>query len=91
MSSPMIWAIDACLVLLAISFFLTFIRLLKGPSIPDRVASLDLTSIIVLATVGLLCIRYQNAAFLDIAVVLAIVTFLSSVAFARYLERRAKP
>lgn len=65
-------------------------RLLKGPTVTDRIASLDLTASITIITIGVLVVKTGDAAYLDVAVVLAIITFLGTVSFARYLERRAK-
>lgn len=78
-----------CLAILALSLGLVLYRVLKGPTVHDRIASLDLASVIVVCTIGILCIENQNSAYLDVAVVLAIVVFLGTVAFSRYLERRA--
>lgn len=77
-----------CLWVLALSLGLTLFRLLRGPTVTDRIISLDLTAVLVVASVGVYCVKFNNAAYLDAAVVLAIITFISTVAFARYLERR---
>lgn len=78
-----------CLAILAASLGLVIFRVLRGPTVHDRIASLDLASVIVVCTIGVLCIENKNSAYLDVAVVLAIVVFLGTVAFSRYLERRA--
>ena len=65
-------------------------RVLKGPTVPDRVTSLDVAAVIVMAPMGVLCVRTDDSSYLDVAVVLAIIVFLSTVAFGRYLERRAR-
>lgn len=84
-------ACNVCLIFLALSLGLTLFRIVKGPTVPDRIAALDLTAAIMVATVGVLCIKYRDSGYLDVAVVLAIVAFLSTTAFSRYLERRAQP
>ncbi|MDI9640895.1 monovalent cation/H+ antiporter complex subunit F [Geitlerinema splendidum] len=76
--------------MLAISLLMVLYRVLKGPTVPDRVASLDVAAVIVMATIGVLCVRTDDSSYLDVAVVLAIIVFLSTVAFGRYLERRAR-
>jgi len=81
---------DICLGILALALGLTLYRLLRGPTVTDRIASLDLTAAITIITIGVLVVKTNDASFLDVAVVLAIITFLSTVSFARYLERRAK-
>lgn len=79
-----------CLVVLAASLGLTLFRVIKGPTAPDRIAALDLTAALSIITIGIVCIRTDDAAYLDAAVVLAIVAFLGTISFARYLERRAR-
>lgn len=75
--------------MLILALFLVFTRLVRGPSLPDRVVALDLTAIL---TAGIICvyaIDTNQPVFLDAAIVLALITFLGTIAFARYLERRA--
>lgn len=79
----------ACLVGLAVALLLVLYRVLQGPTVPDRVAALDLAAIVAACSIGVLAIRNDKPAYLDVAVVLALLVFLGTVAFARYLERRA--
>ena len=67
--------------------FLSLIRLILGPSLPDRVVALDMMTVAIVAFCGLAAIRYDNAAFLDVALALALVGFLATVALARFAER----
>ena len=73
--------------ILMISMALTVYCIARGPDKADRVIALDLLSILVVALVALLSIYRQEAAFLDVAIAYALVAFLGTVAFARYLER----
>jgi multicomponent Na+:H+ antiporter subunit F len=77
------------LAVLASGLVAAFIRLVRGPFLPDRVISLDLISILAMGVIIVYSIRYNQSNFLDVAIVLALVTFLGTVAFAYYLERRA--
>lgn len=72
---------------LSIAMILAFYRLLRGPGLPDRVVAFDLMAVIGVAMTALLAITTDEPAFLDIATVLALITFVGTVAFARYLER----
>lgn len=63
-------------------------RLAKGPSLPDRVVALDMMTIAIVSFCGLAAIRSGDAAFLDVALVLALVGFLATVALARFAERQ---
>ncbi|MBA4292995.1 hypothetical protein C0431_08485 [bacterium] len=81
--------LQICLVSLTASLAFVLYRVFKGPHRQDRIASLDLASVIIICTIGVLSIEFKNAAFLDVAVILAIIVFLGTVAFSRYLERSA--
>jgi multicomponent Na+:H+ antiporter subunit F len=73
--------------MLALALALAMWRLLRGPSLPDRVVALDLMTSIALGMLAAISIAADQAALLDAAVVLSLVTFLGTVAFARYLEK----
>ena len=66
---------------------LSFLRLLLGPTVPDRVIALDKMTVSIVAFCGLATIWSGDAAFLDVALVLALVGFLATVALARFAER----
>ena len=66
----------------------TLYRLVVGETLPDRVVALDLLSMLLTALLTLFALAVRNAAYLDAALVLALVSFLATVAFARYVERR---
>ncbi len=76
--------------MLTIAFFLTFYRLLLGPSLPDRVVALDLIAAITVGFIAVYAIDTGEHVFLDAAIVVALITFLGTAAFAQYLERRAR-
>ena len=71
---------------LSISLTLAFVRLLMGQSLADRVVALDLKVALVIAFIALFAIARQETVFLDANIALALVAFLSTVAFARYVE-----
>ncbi|WP_371038534.1 MULTISPECIES: monovalent cation/H+ antiporter complex subunit F [unclassified Rhodosalinus] len=81
-------ALDAGLGMIVLSVALIFARLVLGPSLPDRVVALDMMTVAIVAFCGLAAIRYDTPAFLDVALVLALVSFLATVALARFAERQ---
>lgn len=83
-------ALEIGFVLVVLSIVMAFIRLAIGPSLPDRVVALDMMTIAIVAFCGLAAIRYDAPAFLDVAIVLALVGFLATVALARFAERNAE-
>ena len=81
----------AVLPLLAIAVVLAFVRLLLGPSLPDRVVALDLLTSLLFGLLVALAVYDDEAVLMDVALVLALVAFLGTVAFARYVEIRGWP
>lgn len=75
------------LPLLSLAVVLAFVRLVRGPSLPDRVIALDLIGTLVMGIVAVYAIARNQPVLLDVAIVLALLSFLGTVAFARYLER----
>jgi multicomponent Na+:H+ antiporter subunit F len=78
------------LPLLSLSILLAFVRLVRGPSLPDRVVALDLLSMLSIGVTAAYAIATNQPAFLDVASVLALISFLGTVAFAFYLEKRVE-
>ena len=76
------------LPLLAISFLLVFIRLIIGPSLPDRVIALDMMSVIIIAFICCYSVIYGNFILIDIATVIALIGFLGTTGFAYYFGRK---
>ncbi len=76
--------------MLTTALFLSLIRLISGPSLPDRVVALDLIAVIAVGMITVYAIDLDQKVFLDAAIVVALIAFLGTVAFARYVERRAR-
>ena len=76
------------LCMMAVAILLAAVRLIRGPSLPDRVIALDLISILVAGTTAIYAIASAQAVFLDVATILALISFLGTVAFARYIEKQ---
>lgn len=64
-------------------------RVMRGPTLADRVVALDLVTLLAVAFLGVFAIVSDVSAFLDVAITLALVGFLATLAFARYAEKRA--
>lgn len=77
-------------VMLSCAMVLTFVRLVRGPTLPDRVVALDLFAVLSTAFLTLYAIDSDELVFLDVAIVLALIAFLGTAAFALYIERRAR-
>jgi multicomponent Na+:H+ antiporter subunit F len=73
-----------------VSAVLVFIRFLLGTSLPDRVVALDLLITVGIGIISIYSIVTDQSTFLDIALILALIAFLGTVAFSYYLEKRNK-
>jgi len=78
------------LPVLSISVVLVFIRFIKGPGVVDRVIALDLLITIGISIIAMYSVINNQPTFLDIAMILALIAFLGTVAFSYYLQRRKK-
>lgn len=73
--------------LLAIAMVCAAVRIVRGPTGPDRVVALDMLTLIGVAVTGLAVVVSGSAAFIDIALGVALVGFLAVVAFSAFIER----
>lgn len=88
MSPVLSTALDIAFILVMLGVVGGFIRLVKGPSLPDRVVALDMMTVLIVSFCGLYAILSGQTAFVDVAIVVAVIGFLATVALARYVERR---
>lgn len=75
------------LLLLVISIIGCLYRILKGPSMSDRITALDTIGIQLIGIVAVLSMLLETQAYVDIILLIGILSFISTVAFARFLER----
>ncbi|WP_142849642.1 monovalent cation/H+ antiporter complex subunit F [Telmatospirillum sp. J64-1] len=83
------WASMFSLLLLLIGLAFGLIRLTIGPTLADRVVALDFITVLAVSFIAVLAVATGEPAILDVAIALALVGFLGTVAFARYAERRS--
>ncbi|MGK6315285.1 cation:proton antiporter [Neorhizobium sp. DT-125] len=82
------YAVWLAFAVLAVAFLLTVWRVVKGPTLPDRVVALDMLTGIVIGFIALIAIRTGFTLYIDIAISLGLVGFLATVAFARFVLSR---
>ncbi|WP_163654685.1 Na(+)/H(+) antiporter subunit F1 [Listeria sp. PSOL-1] len=80
-------ALSIGLLLYAISTFLYLYRILKGPTTSDKVIALDSTGMNLVAIVALLSILYDTDAYLDVILLIALLAFIGTVSFAKFVEK----
>jgi multicomponent Na+:H+ antiporter subunit F len=76
--------------MLALSVLIVFVRLVRGPSLPDRVIATDLLGTLVVGMLVVGAAASGQRAFMDAAVIIALVAFVSNIAYARFIERRGQ-
>ena len=78
------------LPLLSVAILLIFARFMYGPTLPDRVLSLDLILTTGIGVIAVYSVYTDQPTFLDIAMIMALIAFLGTVAYSYYLEKREK-
>ncbi|TBH20138.1 monovalent cation/H+ antiporter complex subunit F [Thermus thermamylovorans] len=78
---------ELSLFLLTVALALTLYRLLRGPSLPDRVLGLEMVGFGFMGLALVYALLTRQVFFVDVATVLALVSFLATIAFARFIER----
>ncbi|WP_113906746.1 K+/H+ antiporter subunit F [Aliidiomarina celeris] len=76
-----------CIAALSLALFLNLYRLIKGPTLPDRILALDTMYINTIALIVLLGILQQSLIFFEAAMLIAMMGFVGTVALSKYLLR----
>lgn len=80
-------AANLALGMLILALMLALIRLIRGPSLPDRVVALDLMGTLTVGIIAVYDILSERTVFIDVAIVMALTIFIGTLAFARYIEK----
>jgi multicomponent Na+:H+ antiporter subunit F len=83
----LLWAAYIALALMSLAILGALVRVLRGPSLPDRVVALDLVAYLTMGFLGTYAVLVHEETYIDAALVLAVLAFLGTVAVARYIER----
>lgn len=75
---------------LSTAFILVLVRLIRGPSLPDRVVALDTMAFLAIGFIALYTIVTAEPVLLDAATTMALIAFLGTVAFARYVQQTSR-
>lgn len=81
-------AYNLVLPILILAALIVTVRLAKGPTLADRAIALDLLGTLGIGFIAVYALATGRLAYLDVAMVVALIAFLGTVAFATYLERR---
>lgn len=75
------------LILFGVAIAITFVRILLGPSFPDRVIAMDVIGVNLISAMAIISILYQTKVFLEVILIVGILAFISTIAFSRFMER----
>jgi multicomponent Na+:H+ antiporter subunit F len=75
------------LTMLGVALLVAFVRLVKGPTLPDRIVAMDLIGVLVIGLIVVLGASTGVRETLDAAIVIALIGFVATVAYATYVER----
>jgi len=75
------------LILFGLAIVITFIRILLGPTFPDRVIAMDVVGVNLISSIAIVSILFYTKAFYDVILVIGILAFISTIAFSKFLER----
>jgi multicomponent Na+:H+ antiporter subunit F len=83
-------SVSLTLGILSLSFLVTIYRIVKGPTLPDRILGLDMLVAIAIGFIAVIGIKTGYTLYVDVAIALGLVGFLATVAFARFVLSRGK-
>jgi multicomponent Na+:H+ antiporter subunit F len=75
------------LMTLGVALLLAVVRLVRGPTLPDRIVAMDLIGVLVISLIVVLAASTGVRATLDAAIVIALIGFVGTVAYATYVQR----
>jgi multicomponent Na+:H+ antiporter subunit F len=74
------------LLFLLLSIIMAIIRVIRGPTAPDRVVGIDTINTIVIAAMVIFGAAFQAVIYIDVAIVYALLSYISTLFIAKYLE-----
>lgn len=78
------------MIVLTVALLLAFLRLVMGPSLPDRVVALDLIATLLVGLIAVSAIETGDAIFLRVAMVVALFNFIGTIGFSWYLQQETE-
>lgn len=75
------------MAILMISVILTLIRIILGPSLPDRVVALDLIASIIMGIILIYSLLVEERRYIDVVVIMSLMVFMGTVMIAKYLNK----
>ena len=82
--------VSIALFILSLTFLLIVYRIIKGPTLPDRIVGLDLLVVVAIGLIATVGVGSTYTLYIDISLALGLVGFLATVAFARFILNRGQ-
>jgi len=82
--------VTVAFLMLTVAALLALVRVVRGPTLPDRVVAIDLIGVLIVGVIVVAAAATGEQAFLDVAIVIALISFVGTVAYARYVEREER-
>lgn len=83
-------SLTIAMAVLCICLVMILIRFIKGPDLPDRVSAFDLFSATIIGIISIVAVLSDNSSYLDVAIVLSLISFLGAMSFAYFLTKRIR-
>ncbi|MCM3111419.1 Na(+)/H(+) antiporter subunit F1 [Lederbergia lenta] len=75
------------LSLFALSIAIVLYRIIRGPSMPDRVIAMDTIGVNLISGIAVISILLKTRAFLEVILIIGILAFISTIALSKFIER----
>jgi multicomponent Na+:H+ antiporter subunit F len=82
--SGIMWIVPAIVLAICV---IALVRLMLGPTIPDRIVALDTINTIVIVIMIVLGAAYKEIILIDVAIVYALLSFVTTLFIAKYIEK----
>lgn len=79
--------LTVALTFYGIAICISVFRIVIGPSLPDRVVAIDMIGVMLVSSIAIVSVMLTTTAFLEVILILAILAFISTIAFSKYIER----
>ncbi|MFC5591316.1 Na(+)/H(+) antiporter subunit F1 [Sporosarcina soli] len=76
-----------CLIVVILSMASLLYRVFRGPSNPDRLIALDAIGVMLISSIALLSILFDTGFFMEVILLIAIMSFIGTVSFAKFIEK----
>ncbi|GAA3727497.1 hypothetical protein GCM10022378_15600 [Salinicoccus jeotgali] len=75
------------IIILAFAMLGMIYRMVKGPSLHDKVVALDALGILLMAMIALMAMTLRTTYLLVVILLIGILAYIATIAFAKYLEK----